>query len=142
MPELIEAVARAFASPPAAPDRLVLADAGQDWVVMPGLTSRGGVVCKILRVGHGDGSGVSEVPTIAGIVAVLDEDGQLLALLDGATLTARRTAAVAAYATRLLAQPGASVLALFGAGTLAVEHVESISAVRPLAEIRVVGRSP
>jgi ornithine cyclodeaminase/alanine dehydrogenase-like protein (mu-crystallin family) len=141
MPELVDAVGRAFATPPAAPQRLVLADDGQDWVVMPGLSRRGGIVCKLLRVGHGDAADDGP-PTISGIVALLDAAGRLLALLDGAALTARRTAAIAAYATGLLAGPDASVLALFGAGALAREHVESLAVVRPLAEIRVVGRSP
>jgi ornithine cyclodeaminase len=57
-------------------------------------------------------------------------------------LTARRTAAAAAYATSLLARPDASVLALFGAGSVAGELVEAISCVRPLSDVRVVGRSP
>jgi ornithine cyclodeaminase len=82
------------------------------------------------------------VPTISGIVALLDADGAVLALLDGGTLTARRTAAVAAYASSLLAADDADVLTVFGAGSLAEEHVEAIAAVRPLREIRAVGRSP
>jgi len=141
LPELVSAVGRAFATAPAAPQRLVLADAGKDWVVMPGLASRGGMLCKLLRVGHGDDDR-APAPTISGIVALLDDDGRLLAVLDGATLTARRTAAAAAYATDLLARRDASVLALFGAGTLAVEHVEAIATVRQLTEVRAVGRSP
>jgi alanine dehydrogenase len=140
MRELIDGVGRAFAAPPDAPQRLVLSDDVQDWVVMPALTSRGGMVCKLLRVGRGDGRGPAT--TISGVVALFDADGALLALLDGGTLTARRTAAAAAYATELLARPDASVLALFGAGALAEESVEAVATVRPLSEIRVVGRSP
>jgi ornithine cyclodeaminase len=140
MGQLIEAVGRAFDTAPAAAKRLVIHDERQDWVIMPGLARRGGMLCKILRVG--DGSGPRELPTIAGVVAVLDGDGRLLSLLDGGTLTARRTAAAAGYATDLLAAPDASVLALFGAGALAEEHLEALAAVRPLREVRVVGRSP
>ena len=142
MPELIKAVGRAFDNLGAPGDRIVLPAQGQDWVVMPGLTSRGGLLCKILRVGHGDGSGKPGMPTISGVVALLDASGALLALLDGGTLTSRRTAAVAAYATSLLATEDADVLTVFGAGSLAEEHVEAIAAVRPLREIRAVGRSP
>jgi ornithine cyclodeaminase len=141
MPELIQAVGRAFDNLGAPGARLVLPAEGQDWIVMPGLTSRGGVLCKLLRVGHGDATSRPGVPTISGIVALLDADGVLLALLDGGTLTARRTAAVAAYASSLLATEDADVLAVFGAGSLAEEHVEAIAAVRPLREIRAVGRS-
>jgi len=139
-PALIDAVGRAFDRSPDAPQRLVLPDEGRDWVVMPGLAPGGGLVCKVLCVGHGNGP--ANAPTIGGVVVLLDADGQLVALLDGATLTARRTAAVAAYATELLARPDASVLAVFGAGVLAESHIEAIAAVRPLEEIRVVGRSP
>lgn len=143
MAELIQAVGRAFDNLGAAGARIVLPAEGQDWVIMPGLTSRGGVLCKLIRVGHGDSGGAAvTVPTISGIVALLDADGKLLALLDGGTLTARRTAAVAAYATSLLSAEDADVLAVFGAGSLAEEHVEAIAAVRALREIRVVGRSP
>ena len=139
-PKLIAAAGHAFDRPPEAPQRLVIGDDGQDWVVMPGTSPVGGLVCKLLRVGHGarrDGT-----PTISGVVLQLDEDGRLVALLDGATLTARRTAAIAAYATDLLARPDAAVLAMFGAGGLAEAHVEAIATVRTLTEIRVVGRSP
>jgi alanine dehydrogenase len=138
-PELIAAAGHAFDHTPEAPQRLVLGDDGQDWVVMPG-ASLGGLVCKVLRVGHGTSSGGG--PTIAGVVLQLDTDGRLVALLDGATLTARRTAAIAAYATSVLARPDAAVLAVFGAGGLAEAHVEAIATVRALTEIRVVGRSP
>jgi ornithine cyclodeaminase len=142
MPALIKAVGRAFDNLGSPGERIVLPAQGQDWVIMPGLTSRGGMLCKLLRVGHGDGTNNPNVPTISGIVALLDADGAVLALLDGGTLTARRTAAVAAYASSLLAARDADVLTVFGAGSLAEEHVEAIAAVRPLREIRAVGRSP
>lgn len=141
MPELISAVGRAFDNLRSPGDRIVLPAHSQDWVVMPGLTSRGGVLCKLLRIGHGDG-GTAGVPTISGVVVLLDADGKVLALLDGGTLTARRTAAVAAYATSLLSPEDADVLAVFGAGSLAEEHVEAIASMRELREIRAVGRSP
>lgn len=139
LPELIAAVGRAFAAAPTAPQRLVLNDSGQDWVVMPGLAPGGGMLCKLLRVG---GEASRGLPTITGIVLLLDGDGRLLAVLDGGALTARRTAAVAGHATSLLARPDASVLALFGVGGLAADQLEAIAAVRPLREVRVVGRSP
>lgn len=137
--ELIPAVGRAFLEPAVAPERVVVADEEDDWVVMPGLRPTGGMVCKLLRVGTGSREAV---PTLSGVVVVLDHEGRLSAVLDGATLTALRTAAVAAYATQLFARPEASVLALFGAGALAEAHLEAIAAVRPLSTIRVVGRSP
>jgi len=64
------------------------------------------------------------------------------AVIDGAELTALRTAAVSGLATRRLANPDASRLVVFGAGVQATAHVEAMHAVRPLREVVVVGRDP
>jgi ornithine cyclodeaminase len=69
------------------------------------------------------------------------ETGQLRALLDASAVTAIRTAAVSALATRLLARPSASVLAIIGTGAQARRHVESIPLVRPVSRIVVAGRT-
>jgi ornithine cyclodeaminase len=82
-------------------------------------------------------------PVIQGFVALFDhEDGRPLALVDGAEITALRTAAASGLATRLLARPDASSLGLFGHGIQARAHIEAICAVREIEEIRVWGRSP
>ena len=69
------------------------------------------------------------------------EFGRLIAILDASTITALRTAAVTAVATRLLSRPESRVLALIGAGVQAETHLESISLVRPIDEVRVWSRS-
>ncbi len=68
--------------------------------------------------------------------------GRPLAVLDAASITAIRTAAVSAVATRLLARPEASDLALLGTGTQARSHLEAVQAVRPLSRVRVWSRTP
>jgi ornithine cyclodeaminase/alanine dehydrogenase-like protein (mu-crystallin family) len=68
--------------------------------------------------------------------------GQLRALLDASAVTAIRTAAVSALATRLLARAGARDLAIIGTGVQALTHLESIPLVRPIRRARVAGRSP
>jgi ornithine cyclodeaminase/alanine dehydrogenase-like protein (mu-crystallin family) len=68
--------------------------------------------------------------------------GQLRALLDASAVTAIRTAAVSALATRLLAREGASRLAIVGTGVQARSHLESIPLVRPIELVRVAGRTP
>jgi ornithine cyclodeaminase len=79
--------------------------------------------------------------THQGQVLVADgETGQLRALLDASAVTAIRTAAVSALATRLLAREDARVLAVIGTGTQARRHIESIPLVRDIQEIRVAGR--
>jgi ornithine cyclodeaminase len=63
------------------------------------------------------------------------------AVIDGSELTALRTAAVSAMATRHLANADASRLVLFGAGVQASAHLEAMIAVRPIEDVVVVGRS-
>jgi ornithine cyclodeaminase/alanine dehydrogenase-like protein (mu-crystallin family) len=63
------------------------------------------------------------------------------AVIDGAAMTALRTAAVSGLATRHLARPDAHRLVLFGAGVQATAHLESMRAVRPIDEVVVVSRS-
>jgi ornithine cyclodeaminase/alanine dehydrogenase-like protein (mu-crystallin family) len=68
--------------------------------------------------------------------------GQLRALLDASTVTAIRTAAVSALATRLLAREDAHTLAIVGTGVQARTHLEAIPLVRPIERMRVAGRTP
>lgn len=67
--------------------------------------------------------------------------GEPLALLNASAVTEIRTAAVSAVATELLARPDADVLAIIGTGVQARAHLRAIGRSRPLAEIRVAGRS-
>ncbi len=69
------------------------------------------------------------------------ENGRLLAVVDAGTVTEIRTAAVSGLATRLLARPDASTLAILGSGTQAGVHLEAMRAVRPIREVRVWSRT-
>ena len=83
------------------------------------------------------------LPTHQALIAVFDSStGTPLALMDGATITAARTAAGSALATRLLARPDASILAILGTGVQARAHARIVSRVRKIQEIRVTGRNP
>jgi ornithine cyclodeaminase len=83
------------------------------------------------------------LPFIHGVYVLFDVVTQRPeAVLDGTVLTALRTAAVSGLATRLLANPDARRLVLFGAGVQAEAHLEAMRAVRPLDEVVVVSRSP
>lgn len=64
-----------------------------------------------------------------------------LMVADATVVTALRTGALSAVATRSLSRPDASCLAMVGAGGQAFAQVEGILAVRPIAEIRVASRS-
>src|SRR5205807_4282585 len=68
--------------------------------------------------------------------------GEPLAVMDGRLITEMRTAAVSAAATRHLAAPDAHVLALLGSGVQAAAHLEALTRVRPIDEVRVWSRTP
>jgi ornithine cyclodeaminase/alanine dehydrogenase-like protein (mu-crystallin family) len=69
------------------------------------------------------------------------ETGEPLAIVNASAVTAIRTAAVSAVATKLLAREDASVLAILGNGVQARSHLEAIPLVRPIREIRTFSRS-
>ncbi|MCU1244949.1 MAG: hypothetical protein JWN02_859 [Acidobacteria bacterium] len=69
------------------------------------------------------------------------ETGELLAIANASAITAIRTAAVSALATRLLARSDARVLAIIGAGVQGRAHLEAIPLVREVDEIRLYSRS-
>lgn len=76
------------------------------------------------------------------MIAVFDsETGLVQAVMDGAYITAVRTAAGSALATRLLARPESSRLTIIGTGVQARAHARAISRVRTIHEIRIAGRS-
>ena len=64
-------------------------------------------------------------------------DGQPLASLDAMAITRLRTAATSVIASRYLARPGATSMALFGAGVQGREHARQMACAYPLTEIRV-----
>jgi ornithine cyclodeaminase/alanine dehydrogenase-like protein (mu-crystallin family) len=75
--------------------------------------------------------------------AVLLHDGktgQLVAVLNASPVTAIRTAAVSAVATRALARADAKRVAILGAGVQARAHVEAMRAVLDDPEIRIWAR--
>lgn len=78
------------------------------------------------------------LPTHLATIVLLDpETGELLAVLDGRYITEARTAAVSAVSVKLLAREDAHVLAILGSGVQARSHLEALSRVRRLSEVRV-----
>ena len=69
------------------------------------------------------------------------ETGQVRALMNASAITAIRTAAVSAVATRLLAREGASELAIIGSGVQGRSHIEALRAVKPWERIRIASRT-
>jgi ornithine cyclodeaminase len=63
--------------------------------------------------------------------------GELRAIANASAITAIRTAAVSGLATKVLANPDASSLAIIGAGVQARAHLEAIACVRKLQRVRI-----
>jgi ornithine cyclodeaminase/alanine dehydrogenase-like protein (mu-crystallin family) len=70
------------------------------------------------------------------------DTGEPLAAMDGRVITAWRTAAVSAVATKVLSSEGARVLAILGSGVQARTHLHALKLVRNFEEIRIWSRTP
>lgn len=78
-----------------------------------------------------------------GVVLLFEpRNGRLRGILDASSITAIRTAAASAVATRALARPDAGELALLGSGVQAQTHLEALRAVRRIRRVRVWSRRP
>ena len=76
-----------------------------------------------------------------GAVTLFSRDtGELLALMNASEITAIRTAAVSAVATRLLARENAQQLGIIGAGVQARTHLKALACVRAIKHTRVAAR--
>lgn len=132
----IEALRRGLAvGGPPQPVRSSTAWTGGELLVMP---AEGAAVTGVKLVTVGSG------PVRVQGVYVLFDAATLAPLLvaDAVSLTLIRTAALSALATDLLAASGASHLVVFGTGPQAREHVQAMRAVRPIATVTIVGRTP
>ncbi|MDN2580985.1 ornithine cyclodeaminase family protein [Aquibium sp. ELW1220] len=69
------------------------------------------------------------------------ETGEAIAMMDASLLTAVRTAAASAVATRALARKDATALAIIGYGEQAWHHLDAMLAVRRIERVAVAGRS-
>ena len=77
-----------------------------------------------------------------GVVVLFEpEHGRPYAVVDASEITAIRTAAASALATRLLAREDSRILTIMGYGAQGRQHLESMLCVRPFDEVRIWGRS-
>jgi len=98
------------------------------------------VGCKVVSVYPGNLA--LGKPSVTGSYLLLSgETGETLAVMDGAALTAWRTACASALAARYLAREDASHLLLIGAGVLAPHLIRAHCAVRPIKKITLWNRT-
>jgi ornithine cyclodeaminase/alanine dehydrogenase-like protein (mu-crystallin family) len=107
---------------------------------MPAYLPTGGLAAKLVSLFPGNAGG--PLPTHQAVVVVFDEDSGLpVALMDGTSITALRTAAGSALSAELLAREDATTLAILGTGVQARAHAQAMVRVRPIQRIRVAGRN-
>ena len=78
---------------------------------------------------------------VGAVMVFSPDEGIPVALLDGSELTAIRTAAASALATRALARADARCLAIIGSGQQAEHHIRALLQVRPIERLVIWGRS-
>ena len=71
-----------------------------------------------------------------------EETGEPVAIMNASAVTEIRTAAASVVATRALARPDATELAIIGTGVQARAHLRALAETWPLTGIRVAGRTP
>lgn len=87
-------------------------------------------------------NGALGLPTIHGVVAAYDAaTGAPLAILDGPTVTGRRTAGISMLGIRTLARSAPNHVALIGCGTQSSYHAEALAALYPGIRVDAHARS-
>ena len=82
------------------------------------------------------------LPTILAVVVVNDpETGAVIAIMDGGYLTAVRTAAASAVATKYLATPGDKVVGILGIGVQGESHLWAMTKVANVSRAVIYNRS-
>jgi ornithine cyclodeaminase len=130
---LIDALRKGLSEGIACPPRgsFRVSGGGNQLLTMPAWVDGGPIGVKLVTIFPGNSA--RSLPGVHSSYVLFDaEDGRPVAMIDGTELTFRRTAAISALATRLLAGPavaaGAGRLALLGSGGLAPHvaqaHVE------------------
>lgn len=111
------------------------------FAVMPAYSSAlraaGAKLISVFPANHG-----TELDSHQGVVALFDgSNGRPLAIMDAASITAMRTAAVSGVATRRLARADAQSVLIVGAGVQGGTHIDAMLAARPFRRVMVWSRT-
>jgi alanine dehydrogenase len=111
-----------------------------DWLLLPAWQFGRNFGAKLVSIFPGNAAKGKE--SVLGIYALFDGDtGEPLAVIDGAALTVRKTAANSALAATYLARKDAARLLMVGAGAMAPHLIMAHAAVRPIREVKIWNRS-
>lgn len=141
-PELAEVIADILVDPAInAPPRTILPLPGDGLLLMMPASDAALTITKLVTV-HPENA-QRGLPTVQSDVLVMDaKTGERMGLLDGATVTARRTAALSLLAAKRLAAEPEGTLLLIGAGVQARAHLEAFRAGLGTASVIVSSRTP
>lgn len=103
-------------------------------------TAQGALGTKTVSVFEGNVE--RDLGVVQGVYLLLDvETGVPLSLMEGGFITAIRTAATSAVATKFMTSPGKKSLAVFGAGVQARFHIEAMLEVVEVERVLIASRS-
>ena len=145
-PSLIAALRAAFAADWTVPVRhhhgiQIPGEPEQTLLLMPAWEGGKSVGVKLVTITPGNGA--RSLPAVQGIYLLLDgATGIPKVLMEGTTLTVRRTAAASALAAGFCARKDAAVHLMVGAGALARPLIEAHRAVRPIKKTLLWARKP
>lgn len=145
-PSLIEALRIAFISDIKVPPRhhhdFGNPKAGIDstLLLMPAWEESESLGVKIVTVSPNNAK--YDLPAIQGIYLLFDaEKGTIEALIEGKSLTSKRTAAASALASSYLSKKDASSMLMIGTGALSSELIRAHASVRDIKDVYIWGRN-
>ncbi|MHC8944932.1 ornithine cyclodeaminase [Advenella incenata] len=123
------------------PDRQVLTVPGSKDGVLLSMPCTAQDICAHKLISLLPDNPAQDRPTIQGMVSVLDSaTGVPLFVLDGPTVTARRTAALSMAGLQLFLEHEPRTIVIIGAGSQADGHVQAIAELYPEATVHIAAR--
>jgi len=145
-PKLINGLERAFTENITVPPRLHFdienPSASRETTLLMMPAWQAGDVAGVKLVTVAPDNYKHQLPSIQGTYLLFDvKTGTLKASMDAPSLTAKRTAAASALASRFLSRENSETLLVIGTGTLSPQLIEAHASVRPIKTVYVWGRS-
>jgi len=110
------------------------------YIAASGQVAQGALGSKIVSVFEHNAK--RNLDQVQGVYLLIDhETGVPLSVMDGRFITAIRTAATSAVATKFMASPGKKRLGVFGAGVQARFHIDAMFDVADVQQVMIVSRS-
>jgi ornithine cyclodeaminase/alanine dehydrogenase-like protein (mu-crystallin family) len=109
---------------------------------MPVMQNQGGAAIKVVGY-HPSNPVVNSLPTILSTISCYDtRSGHLVGIADATFLTAMRTGAASAIATRVFMRPSSRVVGLIGGGAQAVSQLHALSRIMDVEHVLVYDSNP